>query len=107
MNFSDLSWGYFQYLTGKKDADAKYLELYKLAVQEKDANERIAQIQHNKQYAVYVEVLLNSYVTNIEGMVPEALSLRLMKSCVYNHFTVFVLKKHSPYTKFLNEKIIR
>lgn len=62
--------------------------------------------QINKQ-AVFVKVILNNFIGEINNMTDPHYRLRIMKSCILNQYTVVVLKKHSSYTRYVNEKIRR
>lgn len=81
--------------------------MYTLAELEHSLTERIEKIRSRDDYGVFVKVLLNSFVTDIDHLMDEALTLRLMRQCFYEQYTVFALKKHSPYTSHVNRKILQ
>lgn len=103
---ADFTWGYFQYYMDlEKSSVAAYQKLYQLAVQEHDASERSRNIRQNPRYGVYTEVIFGRFLTAIKPVMADALQMRLMRSCIDNHWTTFGLQKHSPYTEYFNAKI--
>lgn len=106
LSSSDYSWGYFEYYMDLENSQVDaYQKLYRLASQERDAAERSHNIHQNPRYGVYTEVILDRFLTSIQPVIADALQMRLMRSCIYNHWTTFGLLKNSPYTLHFNEKI--
>lgn len=104
--YLELRWGYFDFDTSNQVSE-KYIKLMQLSFQETNIQERINNLHTRNKYAIYVEVLFNIFVTNLNQLIDEALKMHLMKSCFFDHYTIFVLKKHSPYTAFINDKLKR
>lgn len=67
---------------------------------------RTIQIKRIDQQALFVKVVLEKYMGEIDNMTDPQYRLRLMKSCIYNHYTALVLKKYSMYTQHVNERIL-
>lgn len=109
--FSDIRWGYVGVGNNFKElSDSSILSYRNLAAHselEESINERIQKLRTRKDYGVFVKVLLNSFVVDLDNIMEEALTMRLMRQCFFDHFTVFALKKHSPYTAYISEKIKR
>ena len=57
-------------------------------------------------YAAFVKVLSNNYVTDTEELVEYVNMLRLMKTCLLRYYSVFILQRHSPYTYLFNAVIL-
>lgn len=51
------------------------------------------------------QILSNSYVTDTETFSSLAHHLRLMKTCVDEHYTVFPFGRNSPYKEYVNRKL--
>lgn len=60
---------------------------------------------YNEKNALFVKIITNRYITDISDRTDPKYSLRIMKSCFLNYYSVVALKKHSCYTKYFNEKI--
>lgn len=60
---------------------------------------------YNEKNALFVKIITNRYITDISNRTDPTYSLRIMKSCFLNYYSVIALKKHSCYTKYFNEKI--
>lgn len=108
---SDVRWGYFEYYMDLHTSTVtNYQRLYQLAERETSAEERSARIRTlDARYAVYTENIMDRYLTAIEPVLEAVLQskMRLVRTCMYNHYTVFALQKHSPYTAYFNRKIIQ
>lgn len=109
--FAEVHWGFFEYYMDLHTSTvANYQRLCHLAVHETSAEERSARIRSlDARYAVFTENLMHRYLTAIEPVLDAVLQsqMRLIRTCMYNHYTVFALQKHSPYTSYLNRKIIQ
>lgn len=84
-----------------------YRKLLAAAIDEVDVGERNANMATHDNYAVFVKVHYKLFVTDIAEIFNESVKLRLMKSCFYNQYSTLVLPKHSPYTKYVDNKIER
>lgn len=82
-----------------------YRKLLASAIDEKDVEQRNFNMANNDNYAVFVKVNYNRFVTDIAAIFNESIKLRLMKSCFYNQYTTLVMPKHSPYKDYVNHKI--
>lgn len=60
---------------------------------------------YNGKKALFVKIITNRYITDISERTDPTYSLRIMKSCFLNYYSVVALKKYSCYTKYFNEKI--
>lgn len=109
--FVEMRWGYVGAGNNFKElSDSSVLSYRNLAAQselEESINERIHKLRTRKDYGVFVKVLLNSFVVDLDNIIKEALTMRLMRQCFFDHYTVFALKKHSPYTGYISDKIKR
>lgn len=102
----DFTWGYFEYYMDlEKSSVPAYQRLFRQAFQEKDPSDKLRNIRQNPKYGVYTEVIFGRFLAAIQTVLDDALNMRLMKSCLYNHWTTFALQKNSPYTEYFNEKI--
>lgn len=90
-----------------KSTVADYQHLHRLAVHETSIEERRQSMLNDRLYAVYTEVVLDMFVNAIEPVLAEALTMRLARSCMYNHYTTFGLQKNSPYTEYFDGKTIQ
>lgn len=63
------------------------------------------QIKRIGKQALFVKIILKNYIGEIDNKTDPLYTLRIMKSCILNQYTVVVLKKYSPYTRYLNEKM--
>lgn len=105
---AELRWGYIDYYMDlDKSTVASYQQLYRLAVHETSVEERRKRMLNDRQYAVYAEVVMGMFVKSIEPVLEEALTMRLARSCMYNHYTAFALQKNSPYTAYFDGKIMK
>lgn len=89
-----------------------FKRLYQLAQQEQSILERRRRIRAaDRQYAVYTDSIQRRHLTWLDGdgLIEEVqhAEMRLLPACVYNHYTTFALRPHSPYRKFLDEQIIK
>lgn len=102
-NTRDLS-EYTEMLNGSRN----YRTLYERVFHERDVAERRRNIRTRADYAIIVKVLQRNYVADVDNVLHDAAqALRLMDSCFYNHYTVFLLRRHSRHTAFLNSWIHR
>ncbi len=62
-------------------------------------------IDDGGNYALFVKIITNGYITDINEKTDPTYSLRIMKSCFLNYYSVVALKKYSSYTKVFNDKI--
>lgn len=110
MNLSEVEWGYFNatndfVATLPQSKVQKYKDILKHS-QLEILSERLRKAQTITNYALPVRAL-NNYVTDINYMMDDALKRRLMKECVQINYTVFVLKKFSPFTGFFSDRMKR
>lgn len=61
-------------------------------------------VETNK-LAHFAKILSNDYLADISETTDPEYKLRLMKTCLFNHFTVVALQKCSSYTQYFREKI--
>lgn len=95
---------YAEMLNGSRN----YRTLYDRAFREHDLNERRHNIHSRPDYAVIVKVLQRNYVADVDDVLQDAAhALRLMNTCFYNHYTVFLLRRNSRHTAYLNRWIRR
>lgn len=109
-NHLEVQWGYFNaandyVATLPQSKVQKYRDILNHSTLE-TLSERLHSARTIRNYALPVRALSN-YVTDINYMMDEALERRLMKECVQINYSVFVLRKFSPFTDFVSEKIKR
>lgn len=91
-----------------QNSSRNYQTLYDRAFRENDIDERRHNIRTRPDYAVIVKVLQRNYVADIDDVLHEAAhALRLMDTCFFNHYTVFLLRRNSRHTAYLNRWIRR
>lgn len=70
--------------------------------------DRIKHIRSIANYALWVKIMQqNHVVVDIRPLLQHLTDMQLMQECFYNHFTVFILKKHSRFTRHINEMLAR
>lgn len=71
--------------------------------------EMLIEKMNTGRYGTITSVLAKKYVINLDWLDKASIiaKFRLMKNCIFNFFTVFAFKKHSPYTKLFNLYIRR
>lgn len=98
----------FDYLESSEDHWCR--ELYsRIRVTDSAANQ-MATILTDSRYGVYVNVLFNSYISNIRHLLAlnvTEIPLRCMKSCIFMNYGSLAFRRHSPYISFVNNKIMR
>lgn len=60
---------------------------------------------NNEEKALFVKIITNGYITDINSRTDPTYSLRIMRNCFLNYYSVVAFKKHSSYTKYFDEKI--
>lgn len=86
-----------------------YRTLYERSFRHRAPTDRLLAVRSARpDYAVIVKVLHGNYVADVDDVVHAAAArMRLMDSCFYNHYTVFLLAQHSRHTDYLNRWIRR
>lgn len=81
-----------------------YIQLSKRNIEENGTEVAKRAMETNK-IAHFAKILSSDYLADITATTDPEYKLRLMKTCLFNHFTVVALQKCSPYTQFFREKI--
>lgn len=87
-----------------------YHRLYERIVSQPDPIVHAATILNGTRYGAFVDVVYDNYLADIETLFQygeSLLNMRLMRSCIYRFFSGMALQKHSPYTEFINDIILR
>ncbi|XP_037040370.1 uncharacterized protein LOC119077308 [Bradysia coprophila] len=77
-----------------------------------DSEEQLVKSLRSGHYGVFMAICSHKYPVDIERIThPSAAGIwnlfRFMKACFYSHFSVFALRKHSPYTVLLDSHMKR
>lgn len=60
---------------------------------------------NDEEKALFVKIITNRFITDIDSRTDPTYSLRIMKNCFLNYYSVVAFKKHSSYTQYFDEKI--
>lgn len=86
--------------TGSK----RNIQLAKHVIFDGDTN-KIVRVKRLDNQALFVKIVSERYIGEIDNITDPQYRLRLMKSCIYNHYTTVILEKYSMYTQHVNERI--
>ncbi|XP_037052444.1 uncharacterized protein LOC119085982 [Bradysia coprophila] len=79
--------------------------LVRLSQRTIDKNNATMDDSSNERNALFVKIITNRFITDVNENTDPTYSLRIMKSCFLNYYSVVAFKKYSGYTKYFNEKI--
>lgn len=85
--------------------DESNIQLAKHVIFDNDTTDSTIRLKRIDEQALFVKIILNNYIGEIDNMTDPDYRLRIMKSCILSHYTVVVFKKYSLYTQYFNEKI--
>lgn len=82
-----------------------YIQLAKRIIPDNDTTESKVRVTENDNLGVFVKIISNKFITDVDEKTDPKYTLRIMKSCFLNYYSVVALRKHSTYTQYFNEKI--
>lgn len=82
-----------------------YIQLAKRIIPDNDTSESKVRVTKNGNLGVFVKIISNQFITDVDEKTDPNFTLRIMKSCFLSYYSVVALKKYSTYTQFFNEKI--
>lgn len=81
-----------------------YIQLSKRNIGDNGTEVGKRAVEDNK-LAHFTKILSNDYLTDITRDTDPNYKLRLMKTCLFNQYTVIALQKHSTFTQYFRTKI--
>lgn len=60
---------------------------------------------NNEKNALFVKIITNRFITDINSTTDPTYSLRIMKNCFLNYYSAVAFKKFSCYTKYFDDKL--
>lgn len=82
-----------------------YIQLAKRIIPDNDTTESKVRVTENDNLGVFVKIISNKFITDVDEKTDPQYTLRIMKSCFLNYYSVVALRKYSTYTQYFNEKI--
>lgn len=109
--FTDLHWlirgtSYIQFTKTLTESGVdNYIQLAKRIIPDNDTSESKVRVTQNSNLGVFVKIISNHFITDVDEKTDPNYTLRIMRSCFLSYYSVVALKKYSTYTQFFNEKI--